>query len=115
MKCSRSLNSRERVATEFLVNCRRTEDLLAHLLARCRFHADRAYDTNRVRDLIESQGAFPNIPPQAHATVEKLLQQSHPQRPLHQAMVHPVPSTFSHSMKPVSDDVLSASNGTRAT
>ena len=26
-------------------------------------HADRAYDTNRVRDLIEGQGAVPNIPP----------------------------------------------------
>ncbi|TVV69495.1 transposase, partial [Sphingomonas solaris] len=30
---------------------------------RCIVHADRAYDTNRVRDLIESQGAVPNIPP----------------------------------------------------
>jgi hypothetical protein len=29
----------------------------------CIVHADRAYDTNRVRDLIEGQRAVPNIPP----------------------------------------------------
>jgi transposase len=37
--------------------------LLTGLPKRCIVHADRAYDTNRVRDLIESQGAVPNIPP----------------------------------------------------
>jgi transposase len=30
---------------------------------RCIVHADRAYDTNRVRELIEGHGAVPNIPP----------------------------------------------------
>ena len=30
---------------------------------RCIVHADRAYDSNRIRDLIENQGAVPNIPP----------------------------------------------------
>ena len=29
---------------------------------RCIVHADRAYDSNRIRDLIEEQGAVPNIP-----------------------------------------------------
>lgn len=44
-------------------DCRAAEHLLANLPERCIVHADRAYDTNRVRDLIESQGAVPNIPP----------------------------------------------------
>ena len=30
---------------------------------RCIVHADRAYDSNRIRDLIENQGAVTNIPP----------------------------------------------------
>ena len=33
------------------------------LPSRCIVHADRAYDSNRIRDLIEGQGAVPNIPP----------------------------------------------------
>ena len=33
------------------------------LPSRCIVHADRAYDSNRIRDLIEEQGAVPNIPP----------------------------------------------------
>ena len=37
--------------------------MLADLPERCIVHADRAYDTNRVRDLIEGQSAVPNIPP----------------------------------------------------
>ena len=44
-------------------DCRAAEHLLADLPARCIVHADRAYDTNRVRDLIESQGAVSHIPP----------------------------------------------------
>lgn len=44
-------------------DCRPAEHLLAKLPERCIVHADRAYDTNRVRELIESQGAVPNIPP----------------------------------------------------
>jgi transposase len=44
-------------------DCRSAEHLLIDLPERCIVHADRAYDTNRVRDLIENQGAVPNIPP----------------------------------------------------
>ena len=33
---------------------------------RCIVHADRAYDSNRIRDLIEQQGAVPNIPPKSN-------------------------------------------------
>ena len=44
-------------------DCRAAEHLLDHLPERCIVHADRAYDTNRVRNLIEGQGAVPNIPP----------------------------------------------------
>ncbi|WP_202798689.1 IS5 family transposase [Sphingomonas elodea] len=47
-------------------DCRAAEALLDALPARCIVHADRAYDTNRIRDLIERQGAVPNIPPKAN-------------------------------------------------
>jgi len=40
--------------------------LLGSLPVRCIVHADRAYDTNRIRGLIEQQGAVPNIPPKAN-------------------------------------------------
>lgn len=40
--------------------------MLNGLPARCIVYADRAYDTNRIRDLIEQRGAVPNIPPQAN-------------------------------------------------
>jgi transposase len=40
--------------------------LLAVLPKRCIVHADRAYDSNRIRDLIEQQGAVPNIPPKSN-------------------------------------------------
>jgi transposase len=33
---------------------------------RCIVHADRAYDSNRIRDIIEDQGAVPNIPPKSN-------------------------------------------------
>jgi transposase len=33
---------------------------------RCIVHADRAYDSNRIRDIIEEQGAVPNIPPKSN-------------------------------------------------
>ena len=42
------------------------EHLLDKLSARCIVHADRAYDSNRIRDLIEEQGAVPNIPPKSN-------------------------------------------------
>ena len=44
-------------------DCRAAEHLLNTLPRRCIVHADRAYDSNRIRDLIEDQGAVPNIPP----------------------------------------------------
>lgn len=47
-------------------DCRAAEALLGDLPARCIVHADRAYDSNRVRDTIESQVAVPNIPPKAN-------------------------------------------------
>ena len=40
--------------------------MLGSLPVRCIVHADRAYDTNRIRDLIKQQGAVPNIPPKAN-------------------------------------------------
>ena len=44
-------------------DCKAAEHLLDKLPSRCFVHADRAYDSNRIRDLIEEQGAVPNIPP----------------------------------------------------
>ena len=44
-------------------DCKAAEHLLVGLPSRCIVHADRAYDSNRIRDLIEEQGAVPNIPP----------------------------------------------------
>lgn len=44
-------------------DCRAAEHLLNALPRRCIVHADRAYDSNRIRDLIQEQGAVPNIPP----------------------------------------------------
>ena len=47
-------------------DCRAAEALLGSLPVRCIVHADRAYGTNRIRDLIERRGAVPNIPPKAN-------------------------------------------------
>ena len=47
-------------------DCRAAEYLLDALPRRCIVHADRAYDSNRVRGLIEEQGAVPNIPPKSN-------------------------------------------------
>jgi len=44
-------------------DCKAAEQLLDKLPTRCIVHADRAYDSNRIRDLIEETGAVPNIPP----------------------------------------------------
>lgn len=46
-------------------DCRAAEAFLDGLPVRCIVHADRAYDTNRIRDLIEQLGAVPNIPSKA--------------------------------------------------
>ncbi len=43
-------------------DCKAAEALLTNLPPRCIVLADRAYDTNPVRQLIEAQGAAPNIP-----------------------------------------------------
>ena len=42
--------------------CNTAEARLTHLPLRCIVLADRAYDTNPVRQLIEAQGTAPNIP-----------------------------------------------------
>jgi len=47
-------------------DCKAAEHLLDKLPTRCIVHADRAYDSNRIRDLIEEQGAVPNIPPKSN-------------------------------------------------
>ena len=47
-------------------DCKAAEQLLDKLPTRCIVHADRAYDSNRIRDLIEEQGAVPNIPPKSN-------------------------------------------------
>ena len=46
--------------------CKAAEHLLDKLPSRCLIDADRAYDSNRIRDLIEEQGAVPNIPPKSN-------------------------------------------------
>ena len=40
--------------------------MLDHVPAGVLVHADRAYDTDRIRGLIEAGGAVPNIPPRSH-------------------------------------------------
>ena len=47
-------------------DCKAAEHLLKRLPSRCIVHADRAYDSNRIRDLIKAQGAVPNIPPKSN-------------------------------------------------
>lgn len=44
-------------------DCRAGERLLDHLPEGLLVHADKGYDTNRIRHLIESRGSVPNIPP----------------------------------------------------
>lgn len=44
-------------------DCRAAEPLLASLPAGVLVHADKGYDTDRVRRLIEDGGGVPNIPP----------------------------------------------------
>lgn len=47
-------------------DCRGGEPLLEALPAEVLVHADKGYDTDRVRQIIENQGAAPNIPPKAN-------------------------------------------------
>ncbi|SOD97551.1 Transposase, partial [Caenispirillum bisanense] len=47
-------------------DCRGGEPLLEALPAEVIVHADKGYDTDRVRQIIENQGAAPNIPPKAN-------------------------------------------------
>jgi transposase len=44
-------------------DCCAAEHLPTNLPKHCIVHADRAYDANRIQDLIEIQGTFPNISP----------------------------------------------------
>jgi len=57
-------------------DCRAAETLLDGPPARCIVHADRAYDTNRIRDLIERQGAVPSIPPKANRRCKNCFSRS---------------------------------------
>ena len=47
-------------------DCRAAEPLLERVPAGIIVHADRGYDTDRVRALIEGRGSTPNIPPRVH-------------------------------------------------
>jgi transposase len=47
-------------------DCQAAERLLERLPAGVVVHADKGYDTDRVRRLIESRGSAPNIPPRSH-------------------------------------------------
>jgi len=52
------------VAGDLLLHdCRAAEALLPHLPPDALVMADRAYDTDAVRERIQAQGAVPNIPP----------------------------------------------------
>jgi transposase len=47
-------------------DCRAGERLLDHLPAGLLVHADKGYDTDRIRRLIEARGSAPNMPPEAN-------------------------------------------------
>jgi len=47
-------------------DCQTGERLLAEAPAGALVHADKAYDTDRLRRLIEARGGTPNIPPKAN-------------------------------------------------
>ena len=47
-------------------DCKAAEHLLDKLPSRFVVHADSADDSNRIRDLIEEQGAVPKIPPKSN-------------------------------------------------
>lgn len=64
-----------------VADCRAAEHLLNSLPRRCIVHADRAYDTNRIHDLIEEQGAVPNIPPKRNRRLKSCFSQIPLQRP----------------------------------
>lgn len=49
-----------------VADCRAGEALLDLIPAGVLVHADRGYDTNRVRHRIEAAGAVPNIPPKSN-------------------------------------------------
>ncbi|MET3713184.1 transposase [Sphingomonas trueperi] len=50
--------------------------MLHGLPAGCIVHAGRAYDTNRIRDIIERQGAVPHIPPKANRRCKSCFSRS---------------------------------------
>jgi transposase len=47
-------------------DCRAGSDLLERVAGTRIIHADKGYDTDAIRRLIEGQGAMPNIPPKAN-------------------------------------------------
>ena len=47
-------------------DCRAAERLIERVPAGIVVHADKGYNTDRVRWLIESRGSAPNIPPRSH-------------------------------------------------
>ena len=47
-------------------DCQAAEPLLDRVPTGIVVHADRGYDTDRVRRLIEGRGSAPNIPPRSH-------------------------------------------------
>ena len=49
-----------------VADCRAGERLLRHLPTDVLVHADKGYDTDRLRRLIETGGSVPNIPPRSH-------------------------------------------------
>jgi len=51
---------------ERIADCRAGERLLRHLPTDVLVHADKGYDTDRLRRLIETGGSVPNNPPRSH-------------------------------------------------
>lgn len=49
-----------------MADCRAADGLLDDLAPHTIVLGDKAYDSNAIRDLIERQGAVPNIPSKAH-------------------------------------------------
>jgi len=58
-----------------IADCRAADVLLDDLAPRTIVLADKAYDSIALRDLIERQGAVPNIPSKINRPLEKLLLQ----------------------------------------
>lgn len=83
----RALSDADRRSLAFLLtggqaaNCRAAEGLLSLLPCGLLVIADRGYDTDAVRNGIESRGSVPNIPPKSNRRWEPLLQSGSLPRP----------------------------------